>query len=187
MYQHPSLPSLFLHACFLKILNSLLFLVCLSCLCCFFSFPHSFWGMQTGGGGGGLEEIQQDIRIPARLSAVQLQSLRASDCMAVCSNSQGYCEPRRALATCGTINHSFSCLTLKLRFLFYCPTLCISKHIFFQWWIIFIFFNHAVTNVCTIHSTSGPTGCRTPFATWISTLLLWMELERCNIFFHVEG
>lgn len=85
--------------------------------------------------GGGLEDIQQDIRIPARFSAARLQSLLASHCiacMAVCSNSQGYYEPHRPSATCGTITifHSSSLLTLSLCFsLFCCATSCMYKRI----------------------------------------------------------
>lgn len=122
---------------------------------------------RQSGGGGGLEEIQQDIRIPAWFSAVQLQSLLASDCMAVCSNSQGYDEPRGALATCGSSNHSFSCLTSSLHF-FFCFVVqhCANPSTFFHMNSSHIF-KYMKTNLCMIHSTPGLTSCRTPFMAYV--------------------
>lgn len=97
---------------------------------------------QGGREGGGLEDIQQDIRIPARFSAVKLQSLLASYCIAcpaVCSNSQGYREPHRPSATCGTITtpHPFSLLTLSPRFsLFRGPASGLSGRVFFCFFVL---------------------------------------------------
>lgn len=116
-------------------LLSHLYFYLISCL-----FLTSYWiscrGRQ-GGGWGGLEDVRQDIRIPARFSAVRLQSLLASyciACMAVCSNSQGYCEPRRPSATCGTItvSHSFSLLTLCQIFLSCASQRCACPSILFS-------------------------------------------------------
>lgn len=148
IYQNPLSPltRFWFHLNFFHMLASLLPLLSLASLCCVSS--HFILDELQRSGGGGLEDIQQDIRIPARFSAVKLQSLLASyciACLAVCSNSQGYREPHRPSATCGTITtpHPFSLLTLSPRFSLFCrPASGPSRRILFflliiPSWILF--------------------------------------------------
>lgn len=74
--------------------------------------------LQRERGRRGLEDVQQGIRIPARFSAVQLQSLLASyciACVAVCSNSQGYHQPHGS--PCCMWRHHFSSSSLSFNLL----------------------------------------------------------------------